>query len=61
MGEVLNWRKCKTPDCFRRVGGGASWCCQRCHPRFPQEEHTGACEQNAARRGPWDPARDSPF
>lgn len=65
MGEPLNWRKCKTLACPRRVGGGAAFCCRDCHhaATFNQEtsSHSAACDTRASHRGPWDAARDSPF
>lgn len=65
MSEVLDWRKCKGPACSRRVGGGAAFCCRACHHAALYNDetanHTPTCEENAAKRGPWDPVRDSPF
>lgn len=64
MAEVLDWRKCSSAACSRRVGGGAAFCCRACHHAALYNEetsnHSPVCEHWADQCGPWDPVRDSP-
>jgi hypothetical protein len=54
---IERYWKCATPDCLRKVGGGAAHCCGECahsgKHHYEIHEHSPACDQRAAERGTW--------
>jgi len=58
-----DFRKCGKPDCFRKIAGGALYCCPQCVQaaggRYEIHAHAGSCDVRAAERGEFSPA--APF
>lgn len=50
-------RACVNPECLRKLGGSAAYCCAACADaddgRFEIHAHTGQCDATAAQRGEW--------
>ena len=70
--DTGEYRKCRKPDCLRKVGAAVTYCCHACataaeapapyeiEPYRPGEHwihvHTEACEQRSAGRGEYTAA-----
>lgn len=55
MNDLMQLRKCRKPDCMRKVKVGTLYCCSPCGiaaaGQFEIHEHSSGCDERSAERG----------